>query len=223
MPCYGSAQVVAAAVAGAVCLPLLLLTVLAVAGVITAARFKQNTPTGQQLYSTWLSQLLGKRGAYQQGTAGQNGAVWVGRRWFEALAAAGVTLVAPFKAVSPAAWWALIAVVFRIVLAVLLTAVDNALGSSVLLRAAVASGGLAVTQLLLSLFQPGASKQQGRALMGCYSLLQVLCVFTVAAEALQPVGPASRAVLYTLLVIVGSANCLFMAYKAARSLFACLV
>jgi hypothetical protein len=203
-------------------LPLLLLTVVAVASTISAACYKCNTPTGQQLYSAWLSQLLGKRGAYQQGAAGQHGAVWLGRRWCEAIAAAGVTLVVPFKAVGPAAWWPLVAVVFRILLAVLLTAVDNALGSSVLLRAAVASGALAVIQLLLSLFQPCANKQQGRALMGCYSVLQVLCVLTVAAEAIQPVGAASRAVLYTLLVIVGSANCMYMAYRAARSFFACL-
>lgn len=131
--------------------------------------------------------------------------------------------VAPFQTVSPAALWAVWALVLRIALAILVTAVDNTVGSSVLLRAAVASGSIACVQLLLSCLQPAVRKRNMQTLGGCYMLLQVLCVLTVAAETLQPVGPASRAVLYTLLVIVGSANCLYMAFRAAQSFFACLV
>lgn len=223
MPCYGPAQVAAAGVAGAVCLPLLVLTILLVAAVVQSARYKQNTPTGQQLYATWLVQLSGKRGSYAQCRASDRGGSLAGHKWAEALAAAGVWFVVPFKAVNPAALWAIAAVVFRIALAVLLTAVDNALGSSVLLRAVVASGAIACMQLLLSWVQPCMDKAHDRALKGSYMLLQVLCVLTVAAETLQPVGPASQAVLYTLLVVAGSINCLFMAWKAGKSLFACLL
>jgi hypothetical protein len=220
-PCYGNAQVAAAVVAGAICLPLLVLTILVVTAAVQAARYKQNTPTGQQLYTTWLSQLWGKKSWCISSVVGATGVA--GRQWGEALAAAGVMFVAPFRTVSPAALWAVFALGFRIALAILVTAVDSALGSSVLLRAAVASGGIACVQLLLSCMQPAVRKQNMQTLGGCYMLLQVLCVLTVAAETLQPVGPASRAVLYTLLVIVGSANCLYMAFKAARSFFACLV
>lgn len=221
--CYGQAQVAAAGVAAAICLPLLVLTVLCVALVVQSARYKQSTPTGQQLYTTWLAQLWGKRRAYQQCRAGDRSVGMAGHRWAEAWAAAGVTFVVPFKAVNPAALWAVAAVVFRIALAILLTALDHAIGSSVLMRAVVASGAIACMQLLLSWVQPGADRGYDRILKACYMVLQVLCVLTVAAETLQPVGPASRAVLYTLLVIVGSINCLFMAWKAARSFFACLV
>lgn len=222
LSCYGGAQVTAAAVAGAVCLPLLLLTIALVAAAILAARYKQNTPTGQQLYSTWLSQLWGKRGVYQQCRATDRGMSLWGRHWSEALAAVGVTFVVPFKAVNPSTWWALIALVFRIVLAVLLTAVDSALGSSVLLRAVVASGALACIQLLLAWLQPAAQKRFGRTLAGCYVLLQVLCVLTVAAETLQPVGPAARSVLYSLVVVVVTVNCLYMAFRALQSLCRCV-
>lgn len=219
LPCYGSAQVAAAAAAGAVCLPLLLLTLLLVAAVIKAARYKQNTAASQQLYDSWISQLWGRRRAVDRGS----GLRWVGWRWAEALAAPGVTFVAPMKPVAPMVGWGLAAVLFRILLAVLLTAIDNVLGSSVLLRAMVASGALACMQLLLAWVQPGVRRRYNNTFSGCYMLLQVLCVLTVAAEVLQPVGPASRAVLYTLLVVVGSANCLYMAFRAARSCFACLL
>lgn len=222
-PCYGDAQVAAAVVAGAVCLPLLVLTILVVVAAVQAARYKQNTPTGHQLYTTWLSQLWGTKRVYQQCCGGERGSGVAGHRWGEALSATGVMFVAPFRTVSPAALWAVFALVFRVALAILVTAVDNALGSSVLLRAAVASGGIACVQLLLSCLQPAVRKRDMHTLGGCYMLLQVLCVLTVAAETLQPVGPASRAVLYTLLVIVGSANCLYMAFRAAQSFFACLV
>lgn len=216
VPCHGQAQVAAAGVAGAICLPLLVLTILLVAAVVQSARYKQNTPTGQQLYTTWLAMVRGKR-------AGNGMGGLAAQHWSEALAAVGVMLVAPFRPMRPAALWALFAVIFRIDLAVLLTAVDNALGSSVLLRAAVASGAIACMQLLLSWVQPSISNRDDRTLGGCYMVLQVLCVLTIAAETLQPVGPSSRAVLYTLLVIVGSANCLYMAFRAARSFVACLI
>lgn len=215
LPCYGSPQVAAAGVAGAVCLPLLVMNVLLVIAAVQAARYKQNTPTGQQLYTAWLSQMWGKQ------RSADRGGNLLGRSWSEALAAAGVAFVAPFRAMSPAALWAILAVGFRIVLAVLLTALDNALGSSVLLRAAVASAAIACMQLLLSWVQPSVSKRNDHTLGGCYMLLQALCVLTVAAETLQPVGPASRAVLYTLLVVVGSAYCLYLAFKAFRAFCAC--
>lgn len=220
--CYGGSQVAAAIAAGVACIPLLLCTLALVAAAIRAAMQKRAAAPANQLYGTWLSQLWGRKGS--NGSNGSTAAASArgSYRWLEAVSAPGVALVLPFKAVSPAAWWALIAVVFRIGLGILLTALESTTGSSVLLRAVAGSGGIACMQLLHAWMQPGVSRGTDRSIRGVYLLLQLLLVLTVAAECLSVVSPVARAVFYTAIVVIGSINCLHMAGRAFVSLLHCL-